>query len=200
MARHGPSFSLHELLTISDGFLAFAMALNRPMTKAEKTPHLWILREWESARIKFQCANAKEDRLRAIILTMERLRQIFCPDPIKQDRRKRKIDNLTPTLSPGNNKTAVEAMFGVEEREMSEMEAADRLVLMVRMIKGIRYLMKELSSYHGRRRKIVFGSWLRKFNHIAATLVEKLEYADTVGPDEPPRRAVEEPPDPIEEE
>lgn len=193
-----------ELFTLSEAFLAFANSLNRPMTKEEKTPHRWILMAWESALVRAECVRATRGKLRAVSTMMERLRQIFHPDPIQQGRRRREIDNLRPASSDGNNKTAIEPMHGVEERQMNEDEAKERLKLMCRMIKSIRYLMKELATYHGQRRKIVFGSWLRKFNHIAAHLVDKLEYVDPVeAVNGTPHVAVDpnaEPEDAIEEE
>jgi hypothetical protein len=183
MSKTPDGFILADLLILSDAFLNFAAALKRPLQETERITNRWILKAWEGEGVRDECRDLPKSRLAEITRRIASLRDLFYPDPVRQDARLAcDRDGVTHDISSGNHKSTVSPMRGVRMRKMTEDEAEQRFQLLRKMVWSIHYVAQELSLYQGSRRELAIGKEFRQFSRLSDHLVKVLDPSATLPP------------------
>lgn len=179
-------FSLLDLIKVTDGFLVFASALNRPLYESERMTNRWLVHAWEQPKIQRDCADLPDYRKDAIVKKIERLIDLFYPSPLKKKNFKRSLENTTSDSSKGSAKIAIPPMAGISERGMTEGEAKERLILLRRLIDGTHSIVKELALHEELRGELFLGKRMRRYSSLAKWLVAEIGRANETRAGLPP--------------
>lgn len=176
-----PQLELSDLIRITDGFLGFAKSLQRPMTSAERKHWKWIYLAWNAESIFVEFDDINEDDDLPLLKRLRKLREIFEPDPIKQNRFTCERDNVHAERHKGNNKLKVKDMLGVRKRGMTTEEARDRMMLLRKMLMDCQYLMKELSLHNGSNNDMTlsyeFGGFTKSGQKVIKAIDDTISHA-----------------------